>query len=108
LLYSYSAKERPGAGSSTLDDVDKASGRCESETEDFLSVTRAWELWLNQTYPDAFADIEFERVADCLRQNGVEIADVSTESLNAAIQTHETLYRECFELEASRVEEANT
>jgi len=108
LLYSYSAEQRPGAGNNTLDDVDKASSRCESETEDFYSVTLAWETWLNQSYPNAFADIEYERIADCLRENGVEIADTAPESLNAAIQTNEALYFECFEAETSRVEEANS
>ncbi len=93
--------------SDALDTLDLEMQKCESEVEGFVAISAAWEAFLSATYPEAFADIEYENVVACLRENGLDVADTSTESLNAAIAADEDVYFECYDAEAARVREFN-
>jgi hypothetical protein len=104
-IYQYSAGV--AASSPALEDVDQTMRRCETEVAEFIPVSASWEEQLTIAYPEAFADIDFELVVGCLRAAGIEIADTSTASLDAAIAADPELYDTCYDLELDRVREAN-
>ncbi len=74
-------------------EVDAIVGTCEAEFSGEIQ-----KVWANQNAAEPENESAFyQSVADCLRENGMEISDSSPGALAAAQATDEALYLSCFD-----------